>query len=125
MDSYLADGRTVWREQIDEACFDKHIREHLPELAPALRNHSGLIRLQMATIAEAFMKRIADGQIEAAVAILVLIDRLFASGKPAPAVENAMQISFVTAADLTATTAGRDVLARAPERIRQILTGTS
>jgi hypothetical protein len=123
MDKYLVDGRTVWREQIDEVLFEERMRGQFPELAPALRNHAGLMHLRMATIAEALMKRIAGGQIERAIAMLVLIDQLFAAGKPASAVENALQISFVTAADLMATAAGRAVLAGAPERIRQILTG--
>jgi hypothetical protein len=56
MDRVLADSRTVWREQIDEAFFSAFVLEQIPELAPALRQHAGLIRLQTAAIAEALPK---------------------------------------------------------------------
>jgi hypothetical protein len=125
MDRVLADRLTVWREQIDEAFFSAFVLEQIPELAPALRQHAGLVHLQTAAIAEALMERLAHGQIQEAMTILVALDQVFAAGKPATAIESALQVSFVTAAELMVTAAGRQSLAQAPERIRQMLTGTA
>jgi len=124
MDKILADGRTAWIEQVDGALFTELAISHLPELAAVLRENDGLVHLQTLAIGDALTQRIACNQVEEALEILQFFDAVLGSGKPALALENALQISFIDAAELCATAAGREVFERAPERIRSMISRT-
>lgn len=125
MDRILADGYTTWIEQVDGAVFTELAINHLPELAAVLREHDGLIHLQTLAIADALTQRVACNQVEDALKILKFFDAVLASGKPASVLENALQISFTSADELCASAVGREVLERAPERIRSIISRTA
>lgn len=125
MDRTLADGHTRWIEDVDGALFTELAVSHLPELAAVLREHDGLMHLQTLAIADALTQRVARNQVEEALKILEFFDAVFASGMPASALENALQISFIGARELCATIVGNEVFERAPERIRSIISRTA
>jgi hypothetical protein len=121
MERVLADGKTVWTEQIDGPLFTELVISHLPELADVAREHHGLMHLQTAAIGEALVGHAAAGELDQALQILTFFDELLTSNRQTSEFENALEISFITALELSGTFGGREVLERAPARIRSIL----
>jgi hypothetical protein len=93
-----------------------------PDLQVELEEWPGRIHLQMGALARAARIAISEDNAERFVGIVKFLDGILAIPNLDPEIDNAVWISFLSAAELRATEAGRGAWSRMPLSIRERLT---
>lgn len=117
----LADEGGVWVRQLDPGRFCQLAAERFPHRATDLREHDGLLHLQVHSLGDEVLRCIEKNDAASALSVMHFLDEVLAGHRQAPELENALQISFVTRRELTASDAGRAVLQSTPERVLRLL----
>ncbi len=120
MEKLLADGRTVLLEQLSVREFSDRAIARFPMIAE-LREFAGLLHVQTWMLGEELLRRVGCDDTVGAAAVLTFFEEVLDSGKRAPELENALEISFPTMKELSATPVGQEVLLNAPARICALL----
>jgi len=93
-----------------------------PDLRDELEEWPGLIHLQMGALARAARIAISEDNAERFVGIVNFLDEILAIPDLDPEIDNAVWISFLSAAELRTTELGRGAWSRLPLSIRERLT---
>lgn len=117
----LHDARGLWRPQVSPSDLIQIAERRCPRLVSKLRMEDCGLHLQLAALADDVLHSIDAGDVGTALEVFFLLHDALMLGKPAVEIENAIQISFVTSADLSSSPAGREVLATLPEQLRSLL----
>jgi hypothetical protein len=104
-----------------EEQFSRDVIASFPNLRGRLEENSGALHIQVGILASALRSALGLGDAEFPLQVCAFLDKTLAQPRAIPEIENALAISFVEARELRETVAGRAILTRMPERVRQIL----
>jgi hypothetical protein len=79
------------------------------------------IDAQVHSLGDEVLRCIEKNDAASALSVMHFLDEALVGHRQAPELENALQISFVTRRELTASNAGRAVLQGTPERVLRLL----
>jgi hypothetical protein len=120
-DTLRPDSQGILVDTYGSQQFSRDVIQGFPELLEELGRSTGLLHVQVATLAESVRRALDAGDLDSARRPCTFLDATLDKPKVSSEMMNAIAISFLTQDELQATSAGRDLLARMPERIETIL----
>jgi hypothetical protein len=121
MDKELAGRSGLILEMYGAEAFCRDACTRFPELAAGLQENRDAVHAQMELLGGAVSEAIAREDEQAALAICAFVANALQQPRASSELANAVAISFVRLEDLMRRAAGRAVLRRCPDPVRQIL----
>ena len=122
MDRRLDDG-SVWHDQLRSLDLIDLATRAFPSLVAVVQHRSDSIHLQMAALADEFIRRATIGDHESVAEVITFLEEALALGKPAPELVNALEISFLDADVLVRNSIGDEAVRGASPKLQSLIRG--